>query len=146
MKLLFLESMFVGLYSAILFNILFYVIKNEYALLFTLGFLKHYLSYYVGIQTFFCNHGYACKKLSHSNNTYIATNSNLFIESLLEGLWFLTIGSIVFSSIGKVKPFIVMFFIGFFTHLLCEKIKIHKYFCRHNCIHLYTFAHLKRPL
>jgi hypothetical protein len=29
-----------------------------------------------------------------------------------------------------------MFFIGFFTHLLCEKIKIHKYFCRHNCIHL----------
>ena len=136
MKLLFLESIFVGLYSAILFNILFYVIKNEYALLFTLGFLKHYLSYYFGIQTFFCNHGYACKKISHSNNTYIATNNNLFIESLLEALWFLTIGSIVFSSIGKVKPFIVMFFIGFFTHLLCEKIKIHKYFCRHNCIHL----------
>ena len=133
MKLLFLEALFVGLYSAILFNILFFVIKNEYALLFTLGFLKHYLSYYVGIQTFFCNHGYACKKLSHSNNTYIATNNNLFIESLLEALWFLTIGSIVFSSIGKVKPFIAMFFIGFFTHLLCEKIKIHKYFCRHNC-------------
>jgi hypothetical protein len=132
MKLI-LESIFVGLYSAILFNILFFVIKNEYILLFTLGFLKHYLSYYVGIQTFFCNHGYACKKISHSNNTYTATNNNLFIESLLEGLWFLTIGSIVFSFIGKVKPFIAMFFIGFFTHLLCEKIKIHKYFCRHNC-------------
>jgi hypothetical protein len=136
MKDLIFESIFVGLYSAVLFNILFFVIKNEYALLFTLGFLKHYLSYYFGIQTFFCNHGYACKKISHSNNTYIATNNNLFIESLLEALWFLTIGSIVFSSIGKVKPFIVMFFIGFFTHLLCEKIKIHKYFCRHNCIHL----------
>jgi hypothetical protein len=136
MKDLIFESIFVGLYSAVLFNILFFVIKNEYALLFTLGFLKHYLSYYFGIQTFFCNHGYACKKISHSNNTYIATNNNLFIESLLEALWFLTIGSIVFSSIGKVKPFIVMFFIGFFTHLLCERIKIHKYFCRHNCIHL----------
>jgi len=132
MKLIF-ESIFVGLYSAMLFNLLFFVIKNEYILLFTLGFLKHFLSYYLGIQTFFCNHGYACKKLSHSDNTYIATNNNLFIESLLEGLWFLTIGSIVFSSIGKVKPFIVMFFIGFFTHLLCEKIKIHKYFCRYNC-------------
>jgi hypothetical protein len=133
MKDLIFESIFVGLYSAVLFKILFFVIKNKYALLFILGFLKHYLSYYVGIQTFFCNHGYACKKLSRSDNTYLATNNNLFIESLLEGLWFLTIGSIVFNSIGKVKPFIVMFFIGFFTHLLCEKIKIHKYFCRHNC-------------
>jgi len=128
-----LEALFVGLYSAVLFNILFFFIKNEYSLLFTLGFLKHYLSYYLGIQTFFCNHGYACKKISHSDNTYIARNNNLFIESLLEGLWFLTIGSIVFNSNGKVKPFIVMFFIGFFTHLLCEKIKIHKYFCIHNC-------------
>ena len=131
-----LESIFVGLYSAILFNILFFVIKNEYVLLFTLGFLKHFLSYYIGIQTFFCNYGYACKKISHTNSAYIATNKNLFIESLLEGLWFLTIGSFIFGFIGKLKPFIVMFFIGFFTHLLCEKIKIHKYFCLHNCIHL----------
>jgi hypothetical protein len=130
------EALFVGLYSAILFNILFLFIKSEYILLFTLGFLKHFLSYYVGIQTFFCNHGYACKKLSNNNTTYIATNNNLFIESLLEGLWFLIVGSIVFKFIGKVKPFIVMFFIGFFTHLLAEKMDIHKYFCKHNCVHL----------
>ena len=139
-----LEALFVGLYSAVLFNVLFFFIKNEYILLFTLCFLKHFLSYYFNIQTFFCNHGYACKKLLNDDNnnnnnknlkniTYIATNNNLTIESLLEGLWFLTTGSIIFMFIGKMKPFIVMFFIGFFTHILCEKIKIHKYFCKHNC-------------
>jgi hypothetical protein len=130
---LILEALFVGIYSAVLFRILFFLIKNEYSLLFTLGFLKHFLSYYVGIQSFFCNHGYACKILSHSDNIYIATDKNLFIESFLEGLWFLTVGTLIFNSIGKVKPFIVMFVIGFFTHLLSEKMKIHKYFCRHNC-------------
>jgi hypothetical protein len=131
---LIIEALFVGLYSAVLFKILFFLIKNEYILLFTLGFLKHFLSYYLRIQTFYCNHGYACKKLSHSDTTYIATNTTLFIESLLEGLWFLTAGSIVFKLVdGKLKPFIVMFLIGFFTHLLAEKMEIHKYFCRHNC-------------
>jgi hypothetical protein len=128
-----LEALFVGLYSAVLFRILFFLIKNEYVLLFTLGFLKHFLSYYAGIQSFFCNHGYACKKLSHSDSTYIATDNNLFIVSLIEGLWFLTVGSIIFSFIGKLKPFIVMFVIGFFTHLISEKMKIHKYFCKYNC-------------
>ena len=130
---LILEALFVGIYSAVLFRILFFLIKNEYSLLFTLGFLKHFLSYYVGIQSFFCNHGYACKILSHSDNIYIATDKNLFIESFLEGLWFLTVGTLIFNSIGKVKPFIVMFVIGFFTHLLSEKMKIHKYFCKYNC-------------
>jgi hypothetical protein len=130
---LILEALFVGIYSAVLFRILFFLIKNEYSLLFTLGFLKHFLSYYVGIQSFFCNHGYACKILSHSDNIYIATDNNLFIESFLEGLWFLTVGTLIFNSIGKVKPFIVMFVIGFFTHLLSEKMKIHKYFCKYNC-------------
>ena len=130
---LILEALFVGIYSAVLFRILFFLIKNEYSLLFTLGFFKHFLSYYVGIQSFFCNHGYACKILSHSDNIYIATDNNLFIESFLEGLWFLTVGTLIFNSIGKVKPFIVMFVIGFFTHLLSEKMKIHKYFCKYNC-------------
>jgi hypothetical protein len=110
-------------------------------LLFTLGFVKHFLSYYLGIQTFFCNHGYQCKKVL-ANNTgvknirYVATDNNLFIESLLEGLWFLVAGSAVFMVIGKVKPYIVMFVIGTLTHLIVEKMEIHKYFCRHNCIHL----------
>ena len=135
MNLIF-EAMFVGLYSGVLFNILFFLIKNEYILLFILGFLKHFLSYYIGIQTFYCNHGYACKKLSHNDTKYVATNTTLFIESLLEGLWFLTAGAIVFKLVGKLKPFIVIFLIGFFTHLLSEKMEIHKYFCKHNCIHL----------
>lgn len=132
-----LEALFVGLYSAVLFRILFFLIKNEYILLFTLGFLKHFLSYYAGIQTFYCNYGYACKKITHDGvSRYTATNNTLFIESLLEGLWFLTIGTIIFSSIRKIKPFIVIFMIGFFTHFLSEKMQIHKYFCKHNCIHL----------
>jgi hypothetical protein len=130
------EALFVGLYAAILFNILFYIIKNEYILLFVFGFLKHFLSYYVGIQTFFCNHGYACKKIYHNNTIFTATDNNLFIVSLIEAMWFLIIGSIVFKIIGKFIPFIVMFFIAFFTHLLVEKLDIHKYFCKHNCVRL----------
>ena len=136
-----LEALFVGLYSAFIFNILFFIIKNKYILLFTLGFVKHFLSYYLGIQTFFCNHGYQCKKVL-ANNTgvknirYVATDDNLFIESLLEGLWFLVAGAAVFMVIGKAKPYIVMFVIGTLTHLIVEKMEIHKYFCRHNCIHL----------
>jgi len=132
------EALFVGLYSVILFNILFYFIKNEYILLFSLGFLKHYLAYYLKLQTLYCNRGYACEKLINDRKishkiTYKATNNYLFIESFIEGIWFLVVGSILFNIIGKVRPFFIIFLIGFFTHLISEKIQLHRFFCIHNC-------------
>lgn len=138
---LILEALFVALYTAILFQLLSLFINNKYLLLYTLGFCKHFLSYYLHIHDLYCNSGYACKKIlhKHDNETiktttyYKSQNKYLIIESLLEGVWFLFAGSIVTSLTNKYKWFSLIFALGFFTHLISEMLYIHDYFCIYNC-------------
>jgi hypothetical protein len=130
---LFLEALLVGLYSTILFKILFYFIQNKYILLYVLGFVKHYISYYLYIHDLYCNNGTACKKILHKNTSYVAKKDNLIIESILEGFWFLIIGSFATSFINKSKWLTAIFTIGFVTHVLSEIIYVHDYFCSFNC-------------
>jgi hypothetical protein len=138
---LLLEALFVALYTTGLFQLLSKIINNKYLLLYTLGFCKHFLSYYLHIHDLYCNSGYACKKILHnhdnesSQNTvyYKSQNKFLLIESLLEGVWFLFAGTIVTSITSKSKWFSVIFALGFITHLISEIIYVHDYFCTYNC-------------
>ena len=140
-----LESILVGIYSVILFKILFSFISNKYILLFTLGFLKHFLSYYLGFQTYYCNNGYACNAILDKNKKYVASGKFLDVESILEGLWFLVVGLVIFSVVHqahifkfikneKTIPSDIIFLIGAATHLLVESLKLHEYFCKHRCV------------
>ena len=56
-KKLLLESLFVGVYSLIiyLFLISYVVTTNFILLLFVTGFLKHLLGHYLKIQEYYCN-------------------------------------------------------------------------------------------
>ena len=64
---------------------------------------------------------------------YKSQKKFLFIESLLEGLWFLIAGTIVTSITSKSKWFGVIFALGFVTHVISEMLYIHDYFCSYNC-------------
>lgn len=140
-----IEALFVGLYSAILFRILLLFIENKYILLFTLGFLKHFLSYYLTFQTYYCNNGYACNKILDKNKTYVASSSYLLGESILEGVWFLVASLSIFYVVHllhvfkfikneKIVPTLIVFAVGVLTHILSDKLQLHSYFCEHNCI------------
>jgi len=136
-----LEALFVALYTAVLFQILSLFINNKYLLLYTLGFCKHFLSYYLYIHDLYCNSGYACKKILHNHDDddydnkiiYKSQKKFLLIESLFEGVWFLIAGTIVTSITSKSKWFGLIFALGFVTHVISEMLYIHDYFCSYNC-------------
>ena len=130
---LILEALLIGLYSTILFKILFYFIQNKYVLLYVLGFVKHYISYYLYIHDLYCNSGAACKKILHKENVYVAKKDRLIIESILEGCWFLIVGTFATSLISKSKWLAAIFTVGFITHILSEVIYVHDYFWSYNC-------------
>lgn len=127
------ESGFVAVYCAVLFAVFTLFIQNPYALLFVFGFAKHLLGAYLGMQDYYCNHGYACKSLDSTN--YIYRKDSILMESVLEGLWFLVFGSLAFYFAktfgGKVTA---MFVLGFATHVVSEMIGLHHYICENRCV------------
>ena len=142
---LFLECIFVGLYSIFLFYILTIFTSITLFLIFLLGFFKHFFGYYLGIHTYYCNHSHTCKKNQNHNNKYIATNRNLFYESILEGLAFVILYSLyiwTFPYLQKLR-LLSIFFIGFSLHLFSEFIGLHNYFCKNHCKKLFLFRKIK---
>lgn len=130
---LILEALLVGLYSTVLYKILFYFIQNKYVLLYVLGFVKHYISYYLYIHDLYCNSGTACNKILHKESVYVAKKDCLIVESILEGFWFLIIGTFATSFINKSKWLGAIFTVGFITHIFSEILYVHDYFCTYNC-------------
>jgi len=128
-----IESVFVGIYTAIVYLFIsIFQIENVYLLLFNVGFHKHFLAYYLNLQSYYCNHGFACKgnKEKSSDTTIV----NLTIESIIEGLLFVALGSVLFMIIYLRKNSTVScFLIGFILHSLFELIGIHKRFCIERC-------------
>jgi len=120
------ESVFVAIYTTTLFIFL-HRIKNKLLLLFILGFLKHFLGYVLYIHEYYCN------KCANSASTF----EPVFIQSIVEGVYFMIIGYIGFSFIRNRIFFI--FGLGLCTHLLSEWIGVHTYFCQNNCIPLYRY-------
>jgi hypothetical protein len=102
------EAVIVGLYCFILFSFL------SPLPIFWIGFLKHFLGYFFGLQEVYCiNHG---KKHSFITKYFIG-------ECILEGIGF----SILFYI------FMNSFITGFVFHILSEYIGIHKLFIKYRC-------------
>ena len=137
-----MEIFFVGFYCSVLAFLLLLGMNISLPFFFILGFAKHYLGYLLGIHNVYCNQGRACVKINSTNKQkYKAPNKHLFLESILEGIWFLIIGGLFIMFIGDKKHkkntllfFVFIFLAGGFTHLLAEFVGIHTYFCENNCL------------
>jgi hypothetical protein len=127
-----IEALLVGTYSTLLY--LLYspidnIFNNIYITLLVVGFFKHYLSYYIGLHTFYCRYGEACKKY----NLYIAKNNRfLLYESIFEAISYLLVGSIIYQCITNNKLYI-FFSIGFILHIVFEYLQVHNRFCKERC-------------
>lgn len=122
-EVLLTESIFVGAYCLILYTI---IKPNNAILWFALGFIKHFMAYFIQLHNYYCKNGYACVKYNQINSigTYIT------IDSFLEGLLFIGAGYFVNMFDNK---YLSMFFIGCLIHLIAEFIGLHKFFCINRC-------------
>lgn len=120
-----LESIIIGIYILFLFFIFRLFIKTHLFIeLFIIGFIKHLISYYIGIQSYYCK--------IHKNNKYIVKSSNIIIESIFEGLIFIYIGYILKIIINH-NNFLYPFILGIIIHILADIYGIHKLFLIYNC-------------
>ena len=121
------ESLFVGLYSCILYLLI--PINDTRLTLFVVGFFKHYLGNWLGIQDYYCNNGYSCK--ADRPSKYTVTQSALVLESVAEGVLFLILGT---ALLMLNKNMIVTYFlIGALLHLLFEFSGAHQKICAYRC-------------
>ncbi len=125
-----IESFIVGIYSIILCSITSNFIKNIYLLLFLIGFLKHLFGFIFNIHTLYCNYGYACKK--NYNSKYAIYSNKIWIESIIEGILYLFLGTILHKFIKN--KIIVFFVIGVILHIVFEILNVHKSFCKNRCV------------
>jgi hypothetical protein len=124
-----IESIFVGLYTLCLFNIInivkIFTFNNQ---IFLLGFMKHFLGYYLGLHTYYCKYGYSC-----NNQNKIADSTYIIIDSIMEGFLFLFIFKfILLNTIDEYKIIIV----GFLLHFIFDILSLHKIFCKYRCINI----------
>jgi hypothetical protein len=120
------ESLFVGLYTCVIYFFVSYVVSFRLIfLLFVVGFLKHFLGYYLKIQDYYCG---SCVKGSKSHTT----KQILLGESILEGGVFIIIGFLLGVFIGN--RVVLMFLVGFLLHMIAEFVGLHKYFCKNRCL------------
>jgi hypothetical protein len=121
------ESLLVGIYVAILNEILVNFIDNYFVLLFVLGFLKHYLGYEFSFHTFFCNYGYACQRVDSQHMVARIDMKTLLLECFMEGGVFIILG--YFLLLVSKYRLLIAFFIGIISHNGAELFGIHKNFC-----------------
>jgi len=122
-----IESILVGVFCLFLYWGLQWI-KPFLLLLFVLGVLKHSLAYASGLESLYCNYGQACKAISPRFRKEAYTD-RLILESLMEGIAFVSVG-LLFYDTSKVY---IVFLIGFFLHLLAEFSGLHTEFCEKNC-------------
>lgn len=116
---LIIEALFIGLYTS-LFSII--PLGNHiYLYLFIIGFLKHYLGYYIGFHDYYCN------------NNKVNKNNNIIKDSIFEGIVFIFLGNLIFKLFNFNK-IISLFIIGFLFHLIAEFISLHNFFKDHRCL------------
>jgi len=132
----FFEAIFVAFYITVLYLLLLPLkIKNILIFFFLLGFLKHFLAYFLQIHSYYCNYGFQCNRDNITGLSRMAVFDNVVSQSILEGLSFLLIGPFVFFFLQSQKMKILFVFVlGFLTHIFSEWIGLHSYFCHTNCI------------
>jgi hypothetical protein len=133
MKCLLLEAFIVGIYSAMIylpFSILQHfscsmqkcVNIEIYILVFYVGFFKHFLGYYFGIQSYFC----------HSRQKGDATACNLLLFSIIEGFSFMMFYFLLHHFL--FNPLFTIFVTGILLHIVSEYTGIHDFFVKQCCL------------
>lgn len=122
------EGLFVGIYTIFIYLcVQIFFRHNIYLLLFLVGFCKHYLGYFLGLHDYYCKYGVACMKNKYrTKKTFV---NSLFLESILEGFYFVLMGSILYMFFSEKQNIIFFGILGFFIHVFSEIIGIHEYFC-----------------
>jgi hypothetical protein len=120
-----LETLFISVYSLVLYSILQFVIKKPFIyVLFILGVLKHALGYFSRLQSYYCQ--------LYAGPSYLAdfpTGADVFIEGLL----YILIG-MAFLRVTKNR-YIIAFMTGAVLHLGFEWIGLHAMFVKNRCIY-----------
>lgn len=140
-----MEIFFIIGYSITIFRILALFIQNKYVIFFALGFVKHVLSYYLQIKTYYCNDGKRCSKILDQNKEYVAVDTYLLPESLIQGLWYLIASSIIYYIIHVVHMFkfiknekvslgLIVVFVSLMTKFIEKKLHLRYYFCKYDCV------------
>ena len=118
-----LETVFIGLYSLVLYSILQFVIKKPFIyVLFILGVMKHSLGYFSGLQSLYCQTYNGPDEVAR-----LPTGSDVFIEGLL----YIAVGGFLTGFI--TNPYIITFMTGAGLHLGFEAIGVHALFLRTRC-------------
>jgi len=123
------ESMFVGIYSCIIYVLICNLVNNAFVLFFVTGFIKHLLGYLLNIHSLYCKYGYACQQFTKTTAIY---SNYLVLESIGEGILYLLFGIILGKLI--VNKVVVVFIIGVLLHLMFEILEIHRLFCKKRCL------------
>lgn len=98
---------------------------NLYLYLFIIGFLKHFLAYFLQIQHYYC----FVKENKKTNYDY------LIKDSIYEGICFIILGNIIIKIFNlEENLFVALFIVGFTFHIIAEYIGIHKYFLKYRCV------------
>jgi len=130
---IFIESLFVAYFVAILFIIydsIFFYFNNIYLKLFIIGFFKHLIGYYSGIESYYCKIHY---NNNNNNNKIIVKSGRIISESIIEGFIFIYIGLLIRIIINK-NNYILGLMIGFTIHIIFEYLNLHKIFIKNNCV------------
>jgi len=118
MILLFIESIFIGIYCYIIYNIIdIFTIENIYYKIFIIGFVKHFSGYYLNLHDYYCN---------KSNSS--AISKYLIIDSIGEGFLFLLLYNLFKFNENNI------IYVGIFIHLLFEILGFHELFRIYRCI------------
>ena len=119
------ESIIVGIYSCIIYALISPILYKVHLILlfFVVGFIKHFIGYYLSIHEYYCKYKYDVIK---------SYNKNIIRESILEGGLFIIIGYIVALYLKNKNMLLNIFIIGAFLHIIFEISGMHTKFCHNN--------------
>ena len=124
------EAVIIGVYSLLIYLLLYFFINNITYLLFLTGVFKHFLGYLLNIQDYYCKYKYKYNKIKKNKNKIY----QIIFESIIEGILFIIIWNII-NNINKIYNIydpLIIFFIGFILHIMSEILGVHTYFCQQN--------------
>jgi hypothetical protein len=88
------------------------------------------LSYFIGIQSWYCNNGQACLNSLDPNQRYVASTLHLLRSSVGEAFAHLFLGFLLSNFLSRIYLF---FTIGVILHIIAENMGIHNQFCKESC-------------
>ena len=109
-------------------------------LLYTFGFTKHAIGYFLTIESNYCKQTNVCadEVLNNTHHTLIdklksllGFIENIWTENIGEGIMFVFVGIPAFLFFEN--KYIASFFTGILAHLLSEYSGMHDYFCKTSC-------------